>query len=350
VQSASLETQSSRPKAVRYLTMRTVLLVVAFATTVSVVLWPLDHHASASSATSLQQRANVISEQLVQAQLEVDGYQQQYSVATARVTADQKAIAGIQAKITSDKTAITEGTHAVRHLALLAYVYNGGASASSEAGLFSENVKTAQAANEYVNISVGDLDEAVANLHTDQKAVVAQQATLMQQQSEDRSTQARQANYLGQATATSQTLSNLQAQVTGQLASAVALANQARATAAQKAVATATATAQRSSGATQASASDGSDPALNKFLLCVRNDESRGNYQAVSPNGLYRGAFQFSQPTWNYAAQAAGRPDLVGVPPNTASRAAQDTVAVTLYSLDGERPWLGDRCNANGAY
>jgi len=62
------------------------------------------------------------------------------------------------------------------------------------------------------------------------------------------------------------------------------------------------------------------------------------------------GAFQFSQPTWNYAAQAANRPDLVGVPPNTTSRADQDTVAVTLYSLDGERPWLGDRCNANGAY
>jgi septal ring factor EnvC (AmiA/AmiB activator) len=345
-----LETQTGRLTAARYLTTRTALLVVAFALAASVMLLPLAHQVGASSVSSLQQRANLLSEQLVQAQLEVDGYQQQYSVATARVSADQKAIAGIQSKIASDKTQITESTHAVRQLALLAYVYNGGESASSEAGLFSEDVKTAQAANEYADISVGDLDEAVANLHTDQKAIVAQQATLLQQQSEDQSAQVRQANYLGQATATSQTLSNLQAQVTGQLATAVAQANQARASAAQKAVATAVATAQRSSGATQVSASDGSDPALNKFLLCVRYDESRGNYQAVSPNGLYRGAFQFSQPTWNYAAQAAGRPDLVGVPPNTASRAEQDTVAVTLYSLDGERPWLGDRCNANGAY
>jgi hypothetical protein len=33
------------------------------------------------------------------------------------------------------------------------------------------------------------------------------------------------------------------------------------------------------------------------------------------PNGLYMGAFQFSQPTWNVAAQAAGLPSLVGVAP-----------------------------------
>ena len=57
------------------------------------------------------------------------------------------------------------------------------------------------------------------------------------------------------------------------------------------------------------------------------------------------GAFQFSQPTWNTAAQAAGRPDLVGVPPNLASKADQDTVAVALYALDGQQPWLGDRCS-----
>ncbi len=73
--------------------------------------------------------------------------------------------------------------------------------------------------------------------------------------------------------------------------------------------------------------------------------ESGGNYQAVSPDGLYMGAFQFSQPTWNTAAQAAGRPDLVGVPPNTASKPDQDTVAVALYALDGQQPWLGDRCS-----
>ena len=62
------------------------------------------------------------------------------------------------------------------------------------------------------------------------------------------------------------------------------------------------------------------DPTLNPFLQCVVRVESGGNYQAVSPNGLYMGAFQFSQPTWNYAAQASNWAILIGVPPNRASR------------------------------
>ena len=88
------------------------------------------------------------------------------------------------------------------------------------------------------------------------------------------------------------------------------------------------------------------DPTLNPFLQCVVQAESGGDYQAVSPNGLYMGAFQFSQATWNYAAQAAGLGSLVGIPPNQATKAEQDTVAVALYALDGERPWLGDRCSS----
>ena len=87
------------------------------------------------------------------------------------------------------------------------------------------------------------------------------------------------------------------------------------------------------------------DPALNGFLTCVVQAESGGNYGVVSPNGLYMGAFQFSQSTWNTAAQAAGLGLLVGVPPNMATRAEQDTVAVTLFNLDGQQPWLGDRCS-----
>ena len=88
-----------------------------------------------------------------------------------------------------------------------------------------------------------------------------------------------------------------------------------------------------------------SDPALNAFLTCVVQAESGGDYSIVSPNGLYMGAFQFSQSTWNTAASAAGLGLLVGVPPNEATQAEQDTVAVALYALDGQQPWLGDRCS-----
>jgi hypothetical protein len=86
------------------------------------------------------------------------------------------------------------------------------------------------------------------------------------------------------------------------------------------------------------------DPTLNPYLQCVVQTESRGDYGAVSADGMYMGAFQFSQATWNLAAGVAGLSVLVGVPPNRASKAEQDAVAVALYALDGNRPWLGDRC------
>ena len=73
--------------------------------------------------------------------------------------------------------------------------------------------------------------------------------------------------------------------------------------------------------------------------------ESGGNYGIVSPNGLYMGAFQFSQSTWNTATAAAGLGLLVGVRPNEATKAEQDSVAVALFALDGQQPWLGDRCS-----
>jgi hypothetical protein len=57
------------------------------------------------------------------------------------------------------------------------------------------------------------------------------------------------------------------------------------------------------------------------------------------------GAFQFSQSTWNEAAQLAGLPGLVGVPPNDASKADQDTLAIALYDADGEQPWY-DPCRS----
>jgi hypothetical protein len=148
-------------------------------------------------------------------------------------------------------------------------------------------------------------------------------------------------------------MESVQAQVTGQLAEAVAQQNAALGQAAAAAVATAQRVTVQKSGGKAPTSSPGpvvvsvttTDPALNPFLQCVVQAESGGDYQAVSPNGLYMGAFQFSQATWNYAAQAAGLGSLVGVPPTRATKAEQDTVAVALYALDGDRPWLGDRCS-----
>lgn len=77
------------------------------------------------------------------------------------------------------------------------------------------------------------------------------------------------------------------------------------------------------------------------FLTCVRRRESGGNYGAVNPTGQYLGAYQFHQATWNGAANHAGRPELVGVPPNHATPYDQDDLAWSLYQWQGSGPWGG---------
>jgi hypothetical protein len=170
---------------------------------------------------------------------------------------------------------------------------------------------------------------------------------LQQEQSQDQTDQRGRATDLAEAITTEHQMETVQSEVTGQLAAAISAQSAARAAAAAAAVAAAQQVAAKAAPVTVTSpvSTGGADPALNPFLQCVVQAESGGNYQDVSPDGLYMGAFQFSQPTWNLAAQDAGLPQLVGVRPNLASKAQQDTVAVALYALDGSQPWLGDRCS-----
>lgn len=63
----------------------------------------------------------------------------------------------------------------------------------------------------------------------------------------------------------------------------------------------------------------------------LRHCESSGNYRAVSPSGLYRGAYQFDLETW---ATVGGSGD-----PINASPAEQDHRAQFLWSQRGASPW-----------
>jgi len=96
---------------------------------------------------------------------------------------------------------------------------------------------------------------------------------------------------------------------------------------------------------TVAQSSESSAPSSDAFLRCTRAHESdsAGGYRAVSPDGRYRGAYQFLRSTWNNEARAAGRPDLVGVDPAAASPADQDQIALFLFHQAGAAPW-GGRC------
>jgi hypothetical protein len=318
--------------------VRRVAILFLIALVTIVICLSLLRPAGADQVGSLQAQAKTISHELIQEQLEVGAYQQQYSVATERVVDDQRAIAATQLQIQSDARNIAKRTHDVRELALMSYVLSGSVSPASGPSLFSEDVETIKSENVYATLSLGNLNQAISQLRTAQRAAQSAQATLLQQQAEDKSEQAREASYLQSSNATAQQLASVQGEVTGQLTAAVDQENAIAGAAAVAAVA-------RAERHSVDLSSNTVDPALPPFLQCVRQAESGGNYGAVSPNGEYMGAFQFSQPTWNYAANAAGRGDLVGVPPNEASKPDQDTVAVALYSLDGERPWLGDRCS-----
>jgi peptidoglycan hydrolase CwlO-like protein len=341
------------------------LLLSTLVALASLTAVSLPRPAGADQIADLTTRARAVSQQLVQEQLQVGAYQQQYSVASAKVTADGQAIQQTGQQIAQDQELISTKAAQVRRHAIRSYMDYGTGSSTSNAALFSGNQESAQVASEYSTIAVGNITAALDQLRTAQDALQAHQAALRQQQSQDQTDQARRAADLGHADSSQSQLESLHAQVTGQLATAVADQAAAQSAAAAAAVAAAQRTAAKngtSRGPTSTSSNatptavpapvstggstNTSDPALNPFLQCVVQAESGGNYQAVSPDGLYMGAFQFSQPTWNTAAQAAGRPDLVGVAPNNASKADQDTVAVALYALDGQRPWLGDRCSS----
>jgi len=98
-------------------------------------------------------------------------------------------------------------------------------------------------------------------------------------------------------------------------------------------------------GAASPSSGGGCTGDIGCFLACTRAHESdtAGGYQAVSPDGVYRGAYQFDQTTWNSVADAVGRGDLVGANPAAVSPVDQDTLATALYELRGNAPW-GGRC------
>ena len=224
-------------------------VVVALLTISAVIATARPPAAGADQVSSLSAQARSISQELVQEQLQADAYQQQYSVASAQVVADQRAIAATQLLIKSDRQQIAKRTHQVERIAIASYVLNGAVSSTSGASLFAENVSTVQSANEYASITIGDLNEAVEELHSAQRSVQGTLEVLVRQNDRDRAEQAAEATYLSQSTSTVSHMKTVQAQVTGQLAAAVAQQNAALGQAAAAAVATAQkATVQKSGG------------------------------------------------------------------------------------------------------
>jgi len=309
----------------------------------------------AQQITDLQAQAAQISSSMLLEQLQIGGYQQQYNEAVARVGRDQLLIAQTERAIGRDQHELDRDAATLRVAAVKAYE-NGGN--SSVTPIFTD-ASAADTANEYQRVLQGTVTGAVDQLHSAKRSLNVQEASLQVTESQDQTAQNQAQLLLSESDTTEQRLQQQSQQVKGQLAAAVAVQQQQEQAAAEAALAAARAHAAAVAAAQAAAAQQaqlvtnrvptaavtrtGQIPALNSFLQCVVQAESSGNYQAVSPTGQYMGAFQFSQSTWNEAAQLAGMPNLVGVAPNTATPAEQNALAIALYSADGSAPWY-DPC------
>ena len=329
-------------------------LVTAITATVVVPRGPV----AADQVSDLQAKATQVAKDLVLQQLQVDTYQQQYGADVTKVQQDEAAIGSTESQIQSDTNRVSRDRRRLQSEAVWAYIHLGG-DASGTPAIF-ENQTLASTRTEYEDVASGDIALTIDSIHIDENALRAERATLAQQRAQDQATTNQEASVTDAARQTAASLAAQQSEITGQLAVAVAQQQAAQAAAAQtairaaqaKAAAASVATTSRSPSTTstvpQATGTEppstsSADPQLPPFLQCVLQAESGGDYQAVSPDGQYMGGFQFSQPTWNEAAQLAGMPQLIHVPPNEATPAQQDDLAIALYNADGEQPW-NDSC------
>lgn len=329
-------------------------LVTAITATVVVPRGPV----AADQVSDLQAKATQVAKDLVLQQLQVDTYQQQYGADVTKVQQDEASIGSTESQIQSDTNRVNRDHKRLQSEAVWAYIHLGG-DASGTPTIF-ENQTVAPTRAEYEDVASGDITLTIDSIHIDENTLRAERATLAQQKAEDQATTNQEASLTNDARQTAASLAAQQSEITGQLAVAVAQQQAAQASAAQAAIRAAQAktaaaaipTTSRAPSTTstvpQASGTDAlstptADPQLPPFLQCVLQAESGGDYQAVSPDGQYMGGFQFSQPTWNEAAQLAGMPQLINVPPNEATPAQQDDLAIALYNADGEQPW-NDSC------
>lgn len=318
-------------------------LVTSITATVVVVPRP----AAADEVSSLKAEAAEVAEQLIQEQLQVGAYEQQYALASQKLQHDADEIAQTEQQIAVDEQNVERDRTLLRRQALFDYT-NSEADLGDMQQFFDGDQDTLAVQTEYEHLASAQVQNSVDQLHVSESSLRSVEATLQRQEALDQTTTSAAAALEQQADQTQDQLQSLQASINGQLAAAVAQQQAEQAVAAAAALRAAQqASAARAELAPTSGSQPGSDPALPPFLQCVLQAESGGNYGAVSPGGTYMGGFQFSQATWNEAAMLAGIPGLVGVPPDQASPAQQDALAVALYSADGEQPWY-DPCRSSG--
>ena len=338
-------------------------LVTAITATVVVPPGPV----AADQVSNLKAQAAQITQDFVLEQLQIGSYQQQYDVDVAKVQRDEAEIGLSQDQIQADISRVSRDRKRLQSEAVSAYV-NLDPEVNGTEALF-ENQKEAPTRAEYEEVASGDIALAIDALHTDENGLRAERATLEQQEAEDQATTNQEATVANAARQTEVQLASKQSEVTGELAVAVAQQQAAQAAAAAAAVraaqpkaAAAAATSVVSRRLPPPHARSGElaprpppgDPSPSRRATRPCPPSSNASCrpsQAVTTAPSRRGvrtweAFQFSQATWNEAAELAGMPQLINVPPNQATPAEQDDLAIALYDADGQQPW-NDSCRTS---
>jgi cell wall-associated NlpC family hydrolase len=143
------------------------------------------HVAGGDTVASAKSKAAAIEAELAATQSKMATLSQQYDAAAYKLGQVNANIASTKATIATDREKVSNDRSVLEKAAVANYVSDGSGATANP--LFSGNETTAGATTEYNNIASGDINEAVANLHTAENALNAQEAQLARQQSEAQS-------------------------------------------------------------------------------------------------------------------------------------------------------------------
>jgi cell wall-associated NlpC family hydrolase len=212
----------------------------------------------ADSISDAKAKAAQIESELANAQSQMSALSQQYDAARVKLDQVDSDIATTKAAIAVNQAQVSKDKTILEKAAIANYVSDGAA--ASENPIFSNNEKTIGAATEYNQIASGDLNQAVANLHTAENKLAAQEAQLATQQGQAQSAVSTEQAAVAQNQQVVQEQSGALAQENGQIATLVQ--QQAAAEAAQAAQASAAKLAAVQTASSTAS-SGGGGPAVD---------------------------------------------------------------------------------------
>ena len=261
--------------------------------------------AGAQSVSSLQEQAAQVSHQLnvEQSQLVID--QERYFTAAQKVGQDEQAVAAMQAQIDAVQARTRTDSQHLRDVAIQAYVHDGSGT-DNVIDAFTGSSGAQAARTVYQQVAAGDVAVAVAQLQTDRGILQLQESDLQRVTSQDEADRQVANSIVSQTQSVTEQLSQQSAEISGQLAVAVAQERAAQAAAAAAAVqamnarAALVATNAANTPSTSGAAPSPSDPGIGdwqRVATCEeggQNDATYGYFGITPQSWAAYGGTQYS--------------------------------------------------------